>query len=272
MKILAPITLTNASLCGFNFAERLSIDLNAELTVLNVIPSGIQSENQKKGRIVERDLRIRKLKKLTRDYPDLCDIKKLQHLNIKYQVDFGKIVDCILECAKNENIDLIVIGTKPKHSAIEYVFGSISTELMRKCSKPVIVVPNATPYKRIKNIACAVDTEKLNSTSLSYLKKFAERLKAEINFVHVEKIEIEKDSGSTKEKFIERQVEMGSSTKIAVIKNESVVKGLDHFISTHDTNLLALNIPKHTKAYEIFRGSLSKSLVFKSKIPLLFFH
>ena len=272
MKILYPIALTNASLCGYKYAERLCMELNAKLIAINVIPSGPQTKAQLKMRETEKKLRENKIMSLTRDYPDLCDQKVIELLHTEYVVKFGNIVSKILAYVESNNIDLLIIGTKAKHNILEYVFGSISTELMRRINIPVIIVPDGTAYKDINHITHAIDMEKYDPNAHSFVRELAKKLNAKITLVHVEKMESSDEIN--KEEIValgkEQLLETGAGN-VSIIKNPSVVEGLDHYLHAHNSRLLALKIQHKTKSTEILKRSLSKVLVFKTKVPLLLF-
>jgi nucleotide-binding universal stress UspA family protein len=272
MKILYPIALTNASLCGYKYAERLCVELNAKLIAINIIPSGPQSKAELKTREAEKKLRENKIMTLTREYPDLCNHKVIELLHPEYVVKFGNIVSKILSYVEDNNIDLVIIGTKAKHNILEYVFGSISTELMRRINIPVIIIPEGTAFQNIHHITHAIDMEKYDPNTNSFVRDIAKKLNAKISLVHVEKMESD-DEINTEEIVAlgnEQLLKTGAGN-VSIIKNPSVVEGLDHYLNIHKSDLLALRIQHKTKSTEILKYSLSKVLVFKSKVPLLLF-
>jgi nucleotide-binding universal stress UspA family protein len=74
---------------------------------------------------------------------DFLEKTKL-HLNdkkIKTLVAQGKIAETILETAKNEEYDLIVIGTQSKNALEEFFLGSTAHYLLKHSVTPLYVIP-----------------------------------------------------------------------------------------------------------------------------------
>ncbi|EAR08632.1 universal stress protein [Reinekea blandensis] len=62
-------------------------------------------------------------------------------IDISFIVKSGDIADAILETANELNVDMIVMGAR-KHSLMEkMILGSVSTKVLQKSSRPVLIVP-----------------------------------------------------------------------------------------------------------------------------------
>lgn len=65
----------------------------------------------------------------------------LQDEKIQIAVIHGDIKDCILETAKKEHCDLIVIGTHGRNAIEEFFLGSTAHKLIKHSTVPVYIIP-----------------------------------------------------------------------------------------------------------------------------------
>jgi nucleotide-binding universal stress UspA family protein len=68
--------------------------------------------------------------------------KVLEEAGINYSVNMtkGDPAEEIIKCAKNEELDLIVIGSRGLNAIQELVLGSVSHQVVQKADRPVLVV------------------------------------------------------------------------------------------------------------------------------------
>jgi universal stress protein A len=64
-------------------------------------------------------------------------------LTVRGRVEEGKAGDTIVEIARRENVDLIVIGTQGVGRVQRFVFGSVAERVLRMARVPVLSVPRA---------------------------------------------------------------------------------------------------------------------------------
>src|SRR5690606_33198076 len=93
------------------------------------------------------------LVKFTGKYPHLDPSGKLAGFSIHNVIRQGNVVDEIVAFSEEQAVDLILIGTKSKHNYWEYLFGSITTRLVKKSVKPVLIVPEGLWFEPPKKIA-----------------------------------------------------------------------------------------------------------------------
>jgi nucleotide-binding universal stress UspA family protein len=67
--------------------------------------------------------------------------KHLKNNNIKLKVAHGDIVDAILDTAKKENCQLIVLGTKSRNGFEEFFLGSTAHQLLKQARIPMYLIP-----------------------------------------------------------------------------------------------------------------------------------
>lgn len=66
--------------------------------------------------------------------------KKSNEVKITLKSEEGSPADIILETIKEEDIDLVVIGTSGKHGLDRFLLGSVAEKVVRSATCPVLVV------------------------------------------------------------------------------------------------------------------------------------
>ncbi len=142
-KILIPVDFTE--ICGTvaKYGKNLARKLQAEVILLYVIediaiyeglyldPSTV-TEIQKKMRESAEESIEKFIKDYFSDYP------------VKKMIRLGDIMEEILETVKEENIDLIIMGTHARKGLDKIIFGSVTEKVIKSSPVPVLVV---NPYK-----------------------------------------------------------------------------------------------------------------------------
>lgn len=269
-KILVPVDFSLAAKAGFDAAVQVASILRAEVFVLNIHQKSTDNYSLDISLLLRQEAekeRVAAMNKFTGNFPNLSTSDDQIRPKISTEIRYGEAVSEIIAYSEKKNIDLIVIGTKAKHNLWEYLFGSVSTTLIKKSKIPVLIVPEGLPFKKPKNIAFANDFM-VEGVTYKYLKEFAAVFGAEIQQVHVNIMP--SDFSDLKVEVIE-VVDEGKPNYATVIRDQSVKKGLDFFIETHNIDLLALYLPERSFAEDLLHRSLSKQLALSSKIPMLIF-
>lgn len=266
-KILVPIDFSNASHYGLAYAEWLSLKFDAKVIALNICPEE-EYEETLPGKAVEvfkqkqTADKLKAIKRFTAHYPNESN-RNLVRVERECFVQPGAtITGGILKFAEENEIDIIVIGTRTKHNLWHQLFGSVSTELVKNASIPVCVVPEGTPFDGIKNIALATDFDLQDDRALTNIRRIAEELGAKVHQVFV----------NTKRTMPKEEIWETNSAEVNMVNQRVVITGLQNYLEKHSIDLLAVSIPDRPFLQNLFRRSLSKQLVLTAKIPLLVFH
>ena len=139
-RILCPIDFSEYNEAANSYASMLAKSTGAEIVYLHIslpdVPFGsyayINPEQEKK-----RDLQ--QLKAIS---PDLDGV------NASYFVESGPPDDRIVEFSKENNIDLIVMGTHGRTGLSRVVMGSVAEAVVRKAECPVLAL-KSTPKANV---------------------------------------------------------------------------------------------------------------------------
>lgn len=183
----------------------------------------------------------------------------------------GFAVDEISVIEQKEKPDLIVMGLKPTGTISEFVFGSITTDVVKNTQTPVIIVPEATKFKMIEKIVFASDLKmEYEMTMHEPLKDLLDCFNSKISILNVVKEQADKIgkddgvSGRRIEKYFENREHM-----YHFMENNDIIAGISEFIVTSDIDMITMIPQKHNLIERLFKESNTQKMAFQVDIPLL---
>jgi nucleotide-binding universal stress UspA family protein len=264
-RILFPTDFSEAAANALAYTVELAKVMDAKICLMHV--SALSVDEAAKVHPHSIGDKIEKLK------VDAMDI--LKNLATRYdhnlfeplRVDYGLFVSQeIIDAARKENFDLIVMGTKGSQNPVERLMGSTTTNTMMNAGCPVLAIPEGATFKPIKRIAYATDFRPKDKHAVEKLMTFSRTIGASTSFVHV-------DPESTEEG-IEDYALKGKQpfSDFSIVNNPSITDGLAAFIDKRDIQVLALFVPRRRLWERLFHTSVSKKLALHAHTPLLVFH
>jgi universal stress protein A len=153
-RILVPIDFSSYSKEALQYAVPFARKFKAELILLHVVEPAIYPADFNFGQVgipsIEDELRGKAVEELNK----LVEKETKRRARSSIMVRVGKPFIEIINAAKEENIDLIIMATHG-HSGIEQIlFGSTAERVVRKSHCPVLTVRTREMYEK------TVETEK----------------------------------------------------------------------------------------------------------------
>jgi nucleotide-binding universal stress UspA family protein len=139
-RILAPTDFSDHSSHALGYARAFASRWNADLHLLNVIepavfpteagltPMGMINLDSELGEAADRAM------------AEMLKREELQGLRITSAVAHGRASSAIIEYARNNAIDLIVIATHGRTGLEHFIFGSTAERVVRESPCPVLTV------------------------------------------------------------------------------------------------------------------------------------
>ena len=127
---------------ALNYAVESAVKWDAKLIILTVVPPVpplVYSNEFSASYITELKGDLRKFHQ--RILKEAANIVKNKHLKIKVQtrLEEGRPSDIIVETAREEDIDLIVMGSRGMGGIIGFL-GSTSRHVVHTCTKPILII------------------------------------------------------------------------------------------------------------------------------------
>jgi nucleotide-binding universal stress UspA family protein len=104
-------------------------------------------------------------------------------LDVKTGIKMGNPARVLVECARRQRPDLILIGARGRRAGLSLELGNVAQQVVEEVDCPVLVV--RTPYHGLKQILLAVDGSGNSLKAARYLSKFPLPLQASVEVLTV---------------------------------------------------------------------------------------
>ena len=136
-KILAPTDFSELSKVGIRYALEMGWNESAKVIVYHVIDFGMDSHNRLASYGSNRDL----LEEGRRTLHNFLAANFTDLVNVDQVVEFGAPYKNIVEKAKSERVDMIVMSTHGRTGIDHLLLGSVAEKVVTRAPCPVLVVP-----------------------------------------------------------------------------------------------------------------------------------
>jgi nucleotide-binding universal stress UspA family protein len=172
--IMVPVDFSEASKKAVNYGLSLALEFNARLVLAHVTP--YTTRNDEQARLIELIP------------PDCCGA-----LNFEIVIRSGEVRHEILEIVKENEIDLVVMGTHGRPYFERLFLGSVTERMLRKLHVPVLTVSHLDPDKELHTPAAipfarilyATDLAEGSEAGLKFSIRLAHGLDAALTVAHV---------------------------------------------------------------------------------------
>jgi len=201
------------------------------------------------------------------------DMPALDGIIYETQAEVGFAVNAILEAAKTNKADLIVMGTHGASGIEEYLFGSNTAHVVKEAKCPVLAVPENAAFKYLHKIAFAYDYKGISDLhQLAVVRQLAKLYRSELQILNIKK---SKEPFTDKEQAEHDRIDrfLGKIKHAHHLQvNDDVEAGIKEYLATHDIDLLVTMPRNHGFFEKVFTSSLSEKLAMHIKLPLLAIH
>jgi len=185
------------------------------------------------------------------------------------KIEIGNIYRNISKIVEDQNIDLIVMGSKGSSGLEEIILGSNTEKVVRTATCPVITIKGKTDVNKLKKVVFASDFRSSNQKVAGRFKKMQHLFNAEFYFVYINtpgNFETSRDSIQRIRNFI-------NSHKFENIKTEiynslSEEEGIIQFAEDIDADMIAITTHGRTGLLHLFTGSIAEDVVNHSSRPV----
>lgn len=265
--ILVPTDFSDCADNALRYAVGMAKKLKARIVLLHSfemphMPSGSFTATDK-IRTIENERRSKMLQEAIEAYASL-EYDDGTPVLFKSIVTFNDVERDVKNISEDENIDLIVMGTKGA-SGIEKVFlGSVTVDAAEAVDVPLLAVPFDADFNGIENIVYATDFDQNDDKVVRYLLDFAEVFEAKVESLHIEKnhnSDIDADS--------EFKIAPFDKVQLRTVWDSSRVHGLDHYLDKYPVDILVMLTHERSFFEKLYKRSLTNQMAFHSSKPLL---
>ena len=188
---------------------------------------------------------------------------------ITTDVTIGFPGESIVDLSKQDDVDLIVMGTTGESGVLEKVFGSISSHVARKAHCPVLLVPDGVRFKECQNILFATDKKAADEILIENIPYLLTCPNANVHFAHVNETEGKEYKVENLSFF---NPELTGQFHFVDIESDNVFDGLNRYAKEQGVDAMVMVTARRPFFEELFHKSMTKQMALNTKMPLLVMH
>jgi nucleotide-binding universal stress UspA family protein len=271
--ILCPIDFSEASIHALEFAADIGAHEQGRLTLLNIFtPAEFNKiiKSQHVEQVYDKLLKTAELKleAIAKEIMHLSGKRGL--MECRHIIRPGEIVIKVAEVAKEEDCDLIVIGTTGTSAFKKKYIGDSATSIIHHSRCSVMCIPESHNFQGINRIVYASDYQEEDKLAVQQIVRLATSMDAELKIVHISHHDhtIDKAMYDSFVSELSGFVRYDRTTFDRLVFND-VAQGLDKYARDIEADLLILLDKKLTKVEHLLHRSLTDHIDRFTDYPLL---
>lgn len=280
-KILVPTDFSEQANYALDMAHDMATLSKSELIILNVmdIPGGHAfapggaSFNVMGGPAMSGELDnmyvVELHEKTKKKLDSIIGEPKYKDIKISYKLQLGNPYHNISEEIVENQVDLVVMGTKGTSGMEELLIGSNTEKVVRLAKCPVLTVKNKVDTKNIKNIVFASSFTEKEDHVIEELKKLQKLFSADLHLLKVNTPNNFETSRQIK-KEVDNYISMYNLKHSSVNICNDVVEedGIIYFAEEINADLIAMATHGRTGFMHLLSGSIAEDVVNHAQRPV----
>lgn len=274
-KILIPIDFSEFSENALEVAANLAKKFDAHLIVLHMLglSEAIFTKDETQE-FMEAQYYMKLAKKRFDSFLDKPFLKGIKVFEtVQNYKDFNEINDIV----KEQEIDLVVMGSHGASGLSGLFVGSNTEKVVRTCEAPVLIIKKRRENFDIKEAVFASDFEVENITAYNRAIKFFKMLDANVHLVYVNR----PNQYFRNNVEINEQIELfmsvahhGDNTgegKVTILNDYSIEEGIYNYAKKVEANIIALPTHGRKGLAHFFKGSIGEDIANHANLPVITF-
>lgn len=270
--IIVPVDFSEYSEFALKVAASLAKNNKAEIIAMHMLDLQTALMNESESYQLERSAFLLELAKkrfkafLKKDY--LKDVKVVP------MVKHFKIFSEVNDVAKQENADLIIMGSHGATGFKELFLGSNTEKVIRFSDIPVLIIKSDVENFQLKNVVYATDLSIESVDAYIRMKSIIEDFGGRMHIVHVNTpydnfrttLEMELEA---KDFFQTAEGNQNSVKEVAFVSDRTVEKGIINHANSVGADLISVSTHARKGLSHVFRGSLSEDIANHAALPIM---
>jgi nucleotide-binding universal stress UspA family protein len=200
----------------------------------------------------------------------LMDSVDHEGVELVQEVDVDRVINKIKQVIKDDQVDLVVMGSKGSSGVDEFLIGSNTEKVVRTATCPVLTVKNRIPDFDIREIVLASDFKREIGKAVEHFKVFQRLFDARIHLVYINTPGAFESSSNIQEKLALTARKYGLRNFTINVYNDTVEEdGILHFAEDINADLIMMATHGRTGLSHLLSGSIAEDLVNHTSIPVL---
>ncbi|GAB3909017.1 hypothetical protein GCM10028803_45870 [Larkinella knui] len=267
-KILLLTDFSEASQKAIHFAQALFDDTAAEFYLLHAYP--IEPDAMYGTAFLMEEAERSARQSLQELLSELMANFHPPYHSFHIQTAPGSPIGAVEAALEQDAYDYVVVGASG--SGFMPVLGSVATGLIRHAKTNVLVVPQTTAIKPIREVVLATDYSTLNHVScLQPLNELVTRKNARLTALSIVKSQTPGLIAAGFEQYNRQLAQVFDSVESGpyFILDNDVEHGITTYLTTHSVDLVVTVPHRKTLLDAVWNRSLTRRLAYNPQVPLL---
>ena len=187
---------------------------------------------------------------------------------ITTEIRVGTPVAEIFTAAKGKDADLIIVGTRAKHGALDDMFGSVATGLVSRARIPVIVIPEQYTHYRLN--ACCYATP-LDESDPFFIWRTRNLFGPTNPIIHV--VHVDPPGRKTGDISLDELKDMmagrlaSSAISYQILQGKDVVEELHGFADEREVDLVVMRTTHRNLLQRLIHESVTRKMSLHGRLP-----
>lgn len=269
-KILVPTDFSKQADNALQVAINMAKKNGAEIYLLHSLEMPLHLANSGSSGSMPEALYFIKLAE--KHFEALRKDAQLDDVTVHETIGHGEIYNDIQEAAKDNDIDLIVMGSHGASGFKEMFIGSNTEKVVRTSEIPVLVIKNPRPDFDVSDFVFATDFSDECRGAFSNARSFAQQVNATMHLLYINTpsdFKTTSEAHTMMDRFV-KGMELDNYT-LNIYNDTSVEKGILGFAKDHDAQLIGMSTHGRKGLSHFFNGSISEDLVNHAQMPVITF-
>lgn len=274
--ILVPTDLSKYAKNALRVAAHLATKTNGEILLMNVNEQAVYANPLGEYYTYDPAMEEEYLKAandaMQQTIEELKANGSLTGVPIRTSIQSGSMISVIEATIKDENIDLVVMGTHGASGMEEFVVGSNTQKVIRRATCPVLSIPLAFTKEHIGTIVFPTTLKDNQISAFTKLAELQELYHSNINLLYLNNPANLADDNAIDERVSQLADAVGLDNIEVFSLKENVFNEEDailKFATEQQADLIAMGTHQRKGLSHLIFGSITESTLNHANIPVL---
>lgn len=268
--ILVATDFSPAAKNAVNYAADMALAIGADLFILNIFQVPVVYSEA--PIVMNLDGMEKTVEKELNEIKDQMIRSRRQKLNIKTEVRIGNFYPELKNVCEEINPYVVVMGSQGTTAAERIFFGGHAVHAMKQLEWPLITVPPAATFSKMKQICLACDFDKIKDTiPVDEIKMLVRDFNAVLHILNTGK-EDKYDPEIVFQAGVLKEMLAPVNPEYHFISNDNVDQNIMEFAEKNHIDLLIVLPKRYGLLEKITHNSHTKQFVLHSHVPVMSLH
>lgn len=271
-KILLPTDFSETGMLALEQAVKMARLLKAQLYLLHVVEAVGYTYSSYETEAVMEDIKDTYTAVSARLNKLAHEISKKNGIQVTVMMGTGRPSSGIKDAVKENDIDLIIMGTHGAKGFEEYFIGSNAHKVVNLAPCPVITIQKNVNKSGFKNIVMPIDNSLYSRQKVNYVTLLASLYNSQVHILGLlnDKEGVDEYKFGLKLDSVEKHLKKAGVNYLRkVVKGTNIASEAIKYSDEVNADLIVIMTDHESALKGAFMGVLAKQIVNHSKIPVL---